>query len=75
MKVQLTFKCPDVLDQVTDEVSDAMTEPTEEVDEEIALNQRDGLKEMLRKWVKFDECVTLEFDTDTGTVEVLPVDR
>lgn len=74
MKVRLTFKCPDVLDQATLSFAESLDDDDVNY-EEVVLNQRDGLKEMLRKWVKFDECVTIEFDTDSGTVEVLPAER
>jgi hypothetical protein len=59
MKIRLTFKTPDVIDTV-------MTEyPVEDI--------RDEVQAAIRKWVRHDEYITVEIDTQAGTCVVMPV--
>lgn len=58
MKIQLTFKTPDIVDYGIEDLS--------EEDKEIA-------KEVIKKFVKYDEYITVEIDTDLETCDVLPV--
>jgi len=60
MKIQLTFKTPDVVD-------DTLVDLTSE---EVAL-----AKKVISKFVKYDEYVTIEIDTETQTAEVLEVEK
>jgi len=57
MKVVLSFKTPDVLDDAIEDLS-----PKEQT----------MVKRVARKFVEFDEYVYIEIDTDTGTAIVLP---
>lgn len=50
MNIRLSFKTPDVLDEVPDFIRDA-----------------------LRKWIKWSEYITVEYDSDTDTIRVVPV--
>ena len=56
MIITATFKTPDVLDYAL-----------EDLDEDGA----DEVKKKLSKWIEYDECLTVKFDTDkmTATVE------
>lgn len=56
MKITLTFKTPDVLDQLADQIEDEdmLCEVTQE----------------LKKRIKYDECVYLEYDTVTKKLTV-----
>jgi len=56
MVYTLTFKMPDVLDQIDEQVDN-------EEDREIA-------KVVARKFVSYDEYATIEIDTETGTAAV-----
>jgi hypothetical protein len=58
MKIQLTFKTPDVVDYALEDLS--------EDDKEIA-------KEVIKKFVTYDEYITVEVDTELETCDVLPV--
>lgn len=58
MKVKLTFKSPDVLEQVMNELDE---------------DQQDELKEVADKFIKHEEYITVEIDTDTKTCTVVPV--
>lgn len=58
MKVRLTFKSPDVVDYAIEDLS--------EEDKEIA-------KTVIKKFVKYDEYITVEIDTDLETCDVIPV--
>ncbi len=65
MKVQLTFKTPDIIDQVLYTLLDEhdSTEVTDEMEEDI--------REKLSKWVKFGEYIRVEIDTEADTATVL----
>jgi len=58
MKIQITFKTPDVLDPSID----GLTE-----------NEKDEVILLAKKWIEYDEYVQLELDTEKGTCTVLPV--
>lgn len=55
MKVVLTFKTPDVTDQMDDLNEDQVREA----------------KKKLEKWLEYDECVSIEFDLEATTARVL----
>jgi len=56
--ITASFKTPDVLDWALDEVDFA---------------QWRAIKKKLGRWVEYEECVTIEFDTDKMTATVLKV--
>lgn len=60
MKITVSMKCPDALDQAINEATSTMQEEAE-------------IKKLCDKWFKWGEYVTLEIDTDTGTCVVLEV--
>ncbi len=57
MQFRLTFKTPDVTERA---FSDDMTE-----------DEREQVEAVLNKFIKWGECVTIEFDTETKTAEVV----
>ncbi len=59
MKFTLTFKTPDVLDQIEQQIS-----YEDEVQEEAT--------KFARKFMEFSEYIRVEFDTQKGTATVLP---
>jgi len=58
MIVTVSFKTPDVLDYAL-----------EGIDEDEA----EEVKAKLAKWIKYEECLTVEFDTDKMTATVKEV--
>lgn len=58
MKFYLCFKTPDVFDQLKDQL------PDDEADE--------TFRRLARKYVRFGEYVTIEFDTETQTAIAKP---
>ena len=52
MIISLIFKCPDCLDNAIFDI------PDEEVEKAL---------EVFKKWIKYDEYLTVEIDTETGT--------
>jgi ABC-type amino acid transport substrate-binding protein len=60
MKITVSMKCPDALDQAINDATDTMQEWAE-------------IKKLCEKWFKWGEYVTLEIDTDAGTCIVLEV--
>lgn len=62
-KIRITFKTPDA-------VSTALSEEFGDLEEENEKAYQEA-EEALGKFVKYGELVTIEFDTDEGTAEVL----
>lgn len=58
MKFTVTFKTPDVLQYATADATDG---------------EQQDIKRTVAKFVKFDELVTIEFDTQAQTAVVLPI--
>ena len=84
MKFQVMFKTPDVLDEAireeaAREVDRQFTKAEKELSpEELGHIQRDvydNLTKFAEKWVKWNEYVTIEFDTEKGTATVVPCGR
>ena len=74
MKFKVTFKTPDA---VTDAVKEAAEQEVSEiVDAEERSIQQSELAEQLSDfastWVKYEEYITVEFDTEKGTATVVP---
>lgn len=57
MKFRLTFKTPDVLEQIKEQLPDPEAEP--------------AFRRLADKYVKFAEYITVEFDTITQTAVVV----
>lgn len=66
MKLRLTFKTPDVLDQLRDEVEIDYNDS--ETTHELHLGE---IEEKLATWVEYSEYVRIEFDLDNMTATVL----
>lgn len=62
MKFTLTFKHPDVLDQI-DEQFEGDDRDTD----------RDAARSLAGKFLEYDEYIYIEFDTETGEARVKPV--
>ncbi len=65
MKIQLTFKTPDVVDYAIRDLEEDQIF----VDE----GQKLCVEEALKKYVKHGEYLSVEIDTAAGTARVLPV--
>lgn len=63
MKFTLTFKCPDVRDQLP-----YAHDESEDLEDEI-----DEVEYVFQKFVEWGEYITVEFDTNTGTACAVPV--
>lgn len=61
MNFQLTFKTPDVLDQLREEVEG------EDREEE----QMEAAQDVIKKFLRYGESITVEFDTKTQTATVV----
>lgn len=75
MKINVTFKTPGIVD---DAVADAVAEnlPVFEFEEdkfEMTNNVENEVRNFLEKYIEYGEYVTIEFDTEMKTVQVLPV--
>lgn len=74
MKVEITFKDPDVVyeavrDAVTREVN-AIESLDEDEKEDLIETRVEKVNDKLDKWIKYGEYVTIEFDTDADTATV-----
>ena len=67
MKIQVTFKTPDVVDYAIRCAVENMevNDPYEREDKSIEIS------DILSKWVNFDEYITVEFDTEEKTAIVI----
>lgn len=63
MKFRLTFKTPDVAYEVFREMR---------INNETYENQANA-EDLVRRYVKYGELITIEFDTETRTAKVVPV--
>lgn len=61
MKFTVTFKTPDALERALDDAFPL---------EVRAANMREARK-FAERYVKYGECISVEFDTETGTAKVL----
>jgi len=59
MKILLTFKCPDVITTALDSAG---------IDDEY---EREDISTDMSKFIEYSEYIRVEFDSDTGTMEVL----
>ena len=57
MKVKVVFKTPDAADRISSRCNDP--------------DDLDKFQELLDKYVKYGEYITVEFDTETQTVKVV----
>lgn len=61
MKLRLTFKTPDVIDQFLDNL----------ILEDDGVWNKENIKDKLSKWIKYGEYITIEFDIDNQTATVI----
>lgn len=76
MKFKVMLKDPDAFfEAVTDVIDVSLKGTTFSEDEFEALAEiwREKISESISKWVKFSECITIEFDTTAGTATVVPI--
>lgn len=74
MKIQITFKDPDV---VYEAVRDAVTKEVNAIEsldadekESLIETRTEKVNDKLDKWIKYGEYVTIEFDTEADTATV-----
>lgn len=76
MKIKVTMKDPDVLDDaITEAVANGMGEAPRDEDEREALAEvrREKARKLAAKWFEYGEYLTVEIDTDAGTCVVVPL--
>lgn len=79
MKIQLSFKTPDVIYNSVSDLNYEMyngipddVDEAEKYDMETEIEEKiEQIKKDLSVFVKYGECITVEFDTETKTMEVL----
>ena len=74
MKIRITFKTPDVLEQ---SIEDAIDNTIDDGRSDISLEQREELrdkaKDVCNMFIEFSECITVEIDTETKECTVVPL--
>ena len=74
MKFRMTFKTPDAVDYA---VEDALESIDKDIDpiklDDVKDEIEASIRKVAKKFVKYDECITIEFDTKEGTATVVPV--
>ncbi len=73
MKVKITFKDPDgVYECVRDAVQESLPDGLDAGEQEELLESRtEATFEKLKQWLRWNEYVTVEFDTEAGTAVVV----
>lgn len=75
MKFRVTFKDPDgVSESLFWEAKKSVEEISgieEDELEDLIKNREEKLSKFIRKWVEYDEYLTVEFDTEAGTASVV----
>lgn len=73
MKIKITFKDPDALiDCINESLEDLKIEGVSDEELEGIKEQRlEEYKELCGKWFKWGEYLTVEVDTEAGTIKVL----
>ena len=76
MKIKVTFKTPDAMEDALDrafpvEISEKETveDDTYEENRQAAMYEAEA---QLNKFISYGECVIIEVDTETGTATVVP---
>jgi nitrogen regulatory protein PII-like uncharacterized protein len=77
MKIKIQFKDPDAPYEAIRDAAEEQVLAIEGISEDEAeslIDKRHGqIAEKLRKWIKFGEYVTIEFDIEEQTAIVIPV--
>lgn len=69
MLIKLTFKTPDVLDQIKEQIPNSYELNGGEEEREELLTKATVASSL---WLKFHEYITVLIDTETGSCEVVP---
>ena len=77
MKITVTFKDPDVVDDAVKEAVSASVAKlglSEEEAEAVEELRRSAVRDVIGEWVSYGEYVTVEFDSDAKTAVVVRCD-
>lgn len=76
MELSITMKDPDVVSQAVIDAATASTENTAGLSddelESLAIDREEQINELISKWFKYGEYLTVDIDTDAGTCIVRP---
>lgn len=74
MKIRITFKTPDAVDEAIEEaVGNTLPVGIPEDEQKAIADLRvEKVKAASRKWFEWGECATVEWDTDANTCTVVP---
>lgn len=79
MKIRITLKDPDgfyeSVKEAVKESLEALTDLDTDEKESLFEHRMEKVWEQLEPWVEYQEYVTLEFDTEKGTAEVVKRNR
>lgn len=69
MKIQITFKDPDGVYEAIQEKAESQLVNAED---EIIEKRMQSIQKQLESWIKYNEYITVEFDTEAKTATVIP---
>lgn len=76
MRFKITMKDPDgffaCIEDAAKEMADQVTCVDEEDREAVADQKQGELRELCQKWFRYNEYLTVEIDTDAGSISVVP---
>ena len=70
MKVRITMKTPDAVEDAAEEAF-PIDFDDQQFEEDAALYEQDSFRSLCEKWFRYGEHVTLEVDTEEGTITVV----
>ena len=75
MKFRVYLKDPDGFDCSIEEAAEFATDYDNDLSQAeirtIRNNREDQIRNFLKKWVEYSECITIEFDTEEETAKVV----
>ena len=71
MRLSIGFKTPDAIHHALEEYRDYSGDSDD--GEELTEEEREEIREKLEKWIRYNECVTIEFDLDNMTATVVKI--
>lgn len=78
MKISVTFKTPEAVERAIEEAVScelAFSKLDADDREEVEFQMSNKAETAIKKWVRYSELVTVEFDADAGTATVMPVSQ
>lgn len=79
MKIKIQMKDPDCFEQLEQEIVDNLftgeTNLSNEEVDAVVEKRKDAITDLLDTWFEYEEYLTVEVDTETKTIRVVPLNE